>query len=134
MHQAQVSSGPRAGNSRPLAHFVVRYSRNRTLDFSYNLLRTLLPASSSTPPLSALPQLETVYFIQNKLSRIEGLDGVANTLRSLELGGNRIREIKGIEKLVNLEELWLGKNKIRKLEVREGGSRPEKRPPPPAFS
>jgi Leucine-rich repeat (LRR) protein len=123
----------------------------RTLDFSFNLIRTLCPtppasislitdsgptpststspedpSSSSTsassqtsysPPLSNLPNLETVYFIQNKISLIQGLDALGPSLRSLELGGNRIREIKGLDKLVNLEELWLGKNKIRSLEV-----------------
>lgn len=126
---------------------------HRTLDFSFNLIRTLCPTppatistlndtdevpepitaddeaeqpdSSSptcssiyTPPLSHLKHLETVYFIQNKISLIQGLDDLGNSLRSLELGGNRIREIRGLDKLVNLEELWLGKNKIRSLEVR----------------
>ena len=62
-----------------------------SLDFSYNLLRTLLPNGPDSPPLDNLPNLHTVYFIQNKISRIEGLDGLADSLRSLELGGNRIR-------------------------------------------
>ncbi|CDZ96948.1 Protein phosphatase 1, regulatory subunit, and related proteins [Phaffia rhodozyma] len=88
----------------------------RILDLSFNLIRSLNPSSTDPPPLSAFTKLETVYFIQNKISLIEGLEGLGHSLRSLELGGNRIREIRGLDKLVNLEELWLGKNKIRKLE------------------
>lgn len=69
----------------------------RSLDFSFNNLRSLLlPSShpsSATPPLDALTNLEQVYLIQNKISKIEGLtgSGLTNNLKSLELGGNRIR-------------------------------------------
>lgn len=69
----------------------------RSLDFSFNNLRSLLlppsHAAAATPPLEALVKLEQVYLIQNKISRIEGLTGagLAQNLRSLELGGNRIR-------------------------------------------
>jgi Leucine-rich repeat (LRR) protein len=69
----------------------------RSLDFSFNNLRSLLlppsHAAAATPPLEALAKLEQVYLIQNKISRIEGLTGpgLAQNLRSLELGGNRIR-------------------------------------------
>ncbi|KAG1750138.1 L domain-like protein [Suillus lakei] len=81
------------------------------LDFSFNLLRQVPEA------LSHLRSLKTVYFVQNKISKITGLESVGATLRSLELGGNRIRHIEGLDALVNLEELWLGKNKLTKLEV-----------------
>lgn len=57
----------------------------RTLDVSFNLLRAIPPV------IATLPALRTVYFIQNKITRIEGLSAVGRTLRSLELGGNRIR-------------------------------------------
>ena len=77
-----------------------------------------------------------MYFVQNRISRISGLSCVGQSLVSLELGGNRIRvsysvsyglrmkftnvsqTIENLEALENLEELWLGKNKITKLEVR----------------
>ncbi|KAI0691521.1 hypothetical protein C8T65DRAFT_711482 [Cerioporus squamosus] len=65
---------------------------------------------------SHLTSLKTIYFVQNKISHIRNLSGFAATLRSIELGGNRIRQIEGLEALVNLEELWLGKNKITRLE------------------
>lgn len=53
----------------------------------------------------------------NKLKSIAGLKGLTK-LRKIDLGANRIRvmdpdELSG---LVNLEELWLGKNKIEKIQ------------------
>jgi protein phosphatase 1 regulatory subunit 7 len=59
--------------------------QRRVLDVSFNLLRAIPPV------IATLPALETVYFVQNKITRIEGLSAVGRTLRSLELGGNRIR-------------------------------------------
>ncbi len=102
-----------------------------SLDLSYNLIKRIPEELEKH-----LTSLKTVFFVQNKISHIENLAGFAATLRSLELGGNRIRvsdvdltfslrtlsptvfqQIEGLEALVNLEELWLGKNKITKLEV-----------------
>lgn len=76
-----------------------------------------------------------------QISQIEALDNLANTLTSLELGSNRIRvsrilihlllwpgslisflidkyaqHITNLSCLTNLTELWLGRNKISKLE------------------
>ncbi|KAK7033064.1 LRRcap domain-containing protein [Favolaschia claudopus] len=79
------------------------------LDLSFNLIRTVPEA------LQQLPALHTVYFVQNRISKISNLQASVS-LRSLELGGNKIRKIENLESLVNLEELWIGKNKIAKLE------------------
>ncbi|KAK0223142.1 L domain-like protein [Armillaria fumosa] len=76
-----------------------------TLDLSFNLLKHIPDA------LERLANLETVYFVQNRISRIEHL-GMCTKLKSLELGGNRIRDITPLSSLTALEELWLGKNKI----------------------
>lgn len=38
-------------------------------------------------------------------------------IRQLELGSNRIRVIEGLQHLVKLEQLWLGRNKITKIQV-----------------
>ncbi|KIK63124.1 hypothetical protein GYMLUDRAFT_72356 [Collybiopsis luxurians FD-317 M1] len=85
-------------------------SRNLSvLDLSFNLAKSI-PES-----LAQLTSLKTVYFVQNRISKITCLDK-STSLRSLELGGNRIRKIENLDALVNLEELWLGKNKIAKLE------------------
>lgn len=46
-----------------------------------------------------------------------GLKGLSK-LRKIDLGANRIRimEEEELSGLVNLEELWLGKNKIEKIQ------------------
>lgn len=63
-----------------LCHF----HANSVLDFSFNLLRNV------PDRLEYLKSLHTVYFIQNKISKITGLTS-CSSLRSLELGGNKIR-------------------------------------------
>lgn len=76
--------------------------------------------------LSLLPVQPTTYHIvlcelldiaQNKIKTIKGLRHLKH-LRKIDLGANRIRvmEEAELEGLVNLEELWLGKNKIEKIE------------------
>ncbi|KZP31664.1 L domain-like protein [Athelia psychrophila] len=85
-------------------------SKLTVLDLSFNLLKSV------PETLVHLKLLDTVYFVQNRISRISGLESVGATLRSLELGGNKLRRIENLDALVNLEELWLGKNKISKLE------------------
>lgn len=61
---------------------VPRYS---VLDLSFNLLKAI------PDTLHHLSSLKTVYFVQNRISKISGLQGVGATLRSLELGGNKLR-------------------------------------------
>ena len=56
----------------------------RVLDLSFNLLRAV------PDRLECLTSLQTIYFVQNKISKISGLSSCV-TLRSLELGGNKIR-------------------------------------------
>lgn len=87
-------------------------TRNRSLDLSFNNIR-------KAPTLPSLAKLQVLYLVQNKISRVEEgeLDWAADTLTSIELGGNRLRAIENMDKLTKLEELWLGKNKIRALEV-----------------
>ncbi|KAM5538539.1 hypothetical protein V8D89_007872 [Ganoderma adspersum] len=82
-----------------------------TLDLSFNLIKHI-PEELETH----LASLKTIFFVQNRISHIANLGGLAATLRSVELGGNRLRKLEGLEGLVNLEELWVGKNKITKLE------------------
>ena len=56
----------------------------RVLDLSFNLLRAV------PDRLECLTSLQTIYFVQNRISKISGLSSCV-TLRSLELGGNKIR-------------------------------------------
>lgn len=62
----------------------------RTLDLSFNLLRAI-PLG-----LRHLPKLKTVYFVQDRISTISGLESLGATLTSLELGGNKIRVRRGL--------------------------------------
>ncbi len=59
---------------------------HRTLDLSFNMLKHI-PEEFETH----LKALKTIFFVQNKISHIANLAGLSATLRSLELGGNRIR-------------------------------------------
>ncbi|QRW04079.1 protein phosphatase 1 regulatory subunit 7 [Ceratobasidium sp. AG-Ba] len=93
------------------------------LDLYDNRLKSVGGALDNLKDLKGVPtglerhtQLHTIYFVQNKITKMSGLQGLGGTLRSLELGGNRIRSIENLEGLGNLEELWLGKNKITKLQ------------------
>jgi len=54
------------------------------LDLSFNLLRAVPDG------LGQLQELCTLYFVQNRISTISNLEFSVN-LRSLELGGNKIR-------------------------------------------
>lgn len=102
----------------------------RSLDFSFNSIRHI-------SHLSHLAKLHTLYLVQNKISRVRPGDldvPLGSNLKSLELGGNRLRvsiiseqismfnitiqTLENIDHLSQLEELWVGKNKITKLEVR----------------
>lgn len=89
--------------------FVRPYGALTKLDFSYNQLRHVTGLDSLAPTLKEL------YLVENKLKVVEGLDKLVN-LELLELGGNRLRKIDtGLENLVNLRQLWLGKNKIVRI-------------------
>jgi len=77
------------------------------LDLSFNKIRSM-------EPLKGCPfaRLEQLYLSSNKITDVEGIFHLTS-LKLLELGSNRIRTVPAeIAELVNLEELWLGKNKI----------------------
>lgn len=79
------------------------------LDLSFNKIRSIPPDLATNHP-----KLKDLYFVENKISKIQGVSGL-QYLRNIELGGNRIRVIEGLENLPSLEQLWLGKNKITSL-------------------
>jgi len=81
-----------------------------TLDLSFNKIRTTTYLGSC--PFSDLSML---YLSSNKIEEMQGLFHLTN-LKMLELGSNRIRVVPPeTENLVNLEQLWLGKNKISSM-------------------
>lgn len=78
-----------------------------TLDLSFNKIR-------STAYLGSCPfeNLGKLYLSSNKIEDMQGVFHFTK-LKMLELGSNRLREVPAdLGNLVNLEELWLGKNKI----------------------
>ena len=69
-----------------------------------------------------LPFFSSLFYFcidlaNNKLKTLAGLKGLTK-LRKIDLGANRIRimDADELSGLVNLEELWLGKNKIEKIQ------------------
>ncbi|CAD6984608.1 unnamed protein product [Tilletia controversa] len=113
--------------ARTLKHLTLRANLLRKLPASshFELMTELTNLDLHVSNVSHLSRCHTLYFVQNKIGRIreEDFQGpIAESLTSLELGGNRLRAIEHIDCLTKLEELWLGKNKISKLENISGFS------------
>lgn len=83
------------------------FERLKSLDLSFNDLKKM-------DGIGHLVNLTDLYFVQNRIRKIEGLEKLSK-LRNLELGGNKVTEIEGLEQCTGLEELWLGKNRITEL-------------------
>lgn len=117
--------------------------RLRSLDLSFNKFKEVRE-------LDGMQLLQELFLASNRLQSTRGL-GVLTSLRKLDLGSNRIRvrpppgsmppprrrvcdshvqAIEGLEPLEQLEELWLGKNKISRIEVSLAASAS---PPPNAL-
>lgn len=63
----------------------------RSLDLSFNLLRSVAPLDDASPTSAYhYPHLTHLYLIQNKLTQIQGVRD-RTSLTYLEYGGNRIR-------------------------------------------
>lgn len=62
------------------------YDMDSTLDLSFNNIR-------HPPNLPSQTQIKTLYLVQNKIAKIEEgeLDWSEGSMKSLELGGNRLR-------------------------------------------
>ncbi|KAJ8097103.1 hypothetical protein POJ06DRAFT_262526 [Lipomyces tetrasporus] len=78
------------------------------LDLSFNKIRRIRHVSH-------LKNVRNLYFVQNKITKIENLDGLKE-LVNLELGGNRLRDLENLDSLTGLRQLWVGKNKITRLQ------------------
>lgn len=89
----------------------------RHLDVSFNKLRSLSVGGGESDHgiLDHLPSLEELYSSGNKIKDIPNMR--SDRLRILELGDNRIERIDNLGGLGNLQQLWLGKNKIADMGV-----------------
>lgn len=82
------------------------------LDLSFNKIRSCESLGSCQ-----FENLERLYLSSNKISDIEGVFHFKK-LTLLELGSNRIRAMPlELGQLVNLQQLWLGKNRITSFSI-----------------
>lgn len=56
--------------------------------------------------------LKELYVSKNEVSKIEEIEHF-HQLQILELGSNKLRVMENLQTLVNLQELWLGRNRIK---------------------
>eukprot|EP00246_Nothoceros_aenigmaticus_P000722 TRINITY_DN10950_c0_g1_i1.p1 TRINITY_DN10950_c0_g1~~TRINITY_DN10950_c0_g1_i1.p1 ORF type:complete len:330 (+),score=69.67 TRINITY_DN10950_c0_g1_i1:247-1236(+) len=89
---------------------LLRFTQLLLLDVSFNELRSLVGLRQA-PKI-----LEELYVSKNELVVIEELDHLRE-LRILELGSNNIRLLDGLNSLAKLTELWLGRNRIRDVNL-----------------
>lgn len=66
--------------------------------------------------LGPLANLRDLWLANNMIRRIKPVLTGCVTLRTLELGANRIKTIEHLEMLTTLENLWLGKNRISQIQ------------------
>lgn len=87
---------------QPLCHL----TQLLELDMSFNSVRDL-------SGLEQLSGLKSLYLANNRIHHIKHLPIPNTTLKVLEMGSNQLREIsEEVNELKELEELWLGRNKI----------------------
>ncbi len=53
-----------------------------------------------------------MWLNENLIETIKGFDKIGRNLLELHLGNNRIRRLRGLDALVNLEKLWVDENRI----------------------
>merc|ERR1712166_462782 len=63
--------------------------------------------------VSGMDKLEILSLGRNQIKKIEGLDGVVDTLQELWISYNIIEKLNGVEKLKNLKVLWMSNNKVK---------------------
>lgn len=69
---------------------------------------------TSVAPLEHLSALEDLDLYDNRISKIEGLNGLSH-LKSLDLSFNLLRRIENLDQLISLNTLYLIQNKVRFL-------------------
>lgn len=80
------------------------------LDVSFNKISSMKGIAEVTDKLKEL------YLSNNAVVEIVEVEHLKE-LQILELGANRVREMNGIQNLTQLKELWLGKNRIKTVDM-----------------
>ncbi|RDY00858.1 Protein phosphatase 1 regulatory subunit 7, partial [Mucuna pruriens] len=79
-------------------------------DVSYNAISSLHGVSRVSTTLKEL------YVSKNEVPKIEEIDHF-HQLQLLELGSNKLRVMENLQNLTNLQELWLGRNRIKAVNL-----------------
>lgn len=66
--------------------------------------------------MGTLVNLQDLWFASNAIKKIRPCLVGCTSLRTLELGFNRVKRIENLESLTTLQNLWLGRNRIRTIE------------------
>jgi Leucine-rich repeat (LRR) protein len=115
------------GNLENLERLVLSNNGLKTLPDSFSNLKKLESLHLAKNHFESIPQcvfeLESLSFLDFTSNDLESLDrrlkNLCKTLRNLHVYDNLICELDGqlISSLVNLEEFWFGKNKIKVIPV-----------------
>ncbi|KAL1189198.1 phosphatase 1 regulatory inhibitor subunit PPP1R7-like protein [Cardamine amara subsp. amara] len=82
------------------------FSKLLVFDISFNEITSLQGLSKASSILKEL------YVSKNEVNKIMEIEHL-HDLQILELGSNRLRVMENLENFTNLEELWLGRNRIK---------------------
>ncbi|CAN8252372.1 unnamed protein product [Cochlearia groenlandica] len=85
---------------------VAIFSKLLVFDISFNEITSLQGLSKATSSLKEL------YVSKNEVNKIVEIEHL-HDLQILELGSNRLRVMENMENFTKLEELWLGRNRIK---------------------
>lgn len=83
-----------------------------SLSLAHNELRS---ARTALAGLSALPLLRRLDLSYNYLTHMRGANAMLGNIKVLILSGNRIRTVKGLDRLYSLERLSLDQNNLKDL-------------------
>ncbi|CDP03273.1 unnamed protein product [Coffea canephora] len=79
-------------------------------DVSFNEIPTLQGLSKVSTTLREL------YVSKNEVTKMEEIDHF-HALQILELGSNNLRVMENLQNLINLQELWLGRNRFKTVNL-----------------
>ncbi|XAR67044.1 hypothetical protein NMG60_11013457 [Bertholletia excelsa] len=89
---------------------VAIFRRLLVFDVSFNEISSLNGLSKVSNMLKEL------YVSKNEVTKMEEIDHFHDLL-ILELGSNKLRVMENLQNLTNLQELWLGRNRIRAINL-----------------
>lgn len=88
------------------------------MDASLSTLKKCKKLSLSTnqidkiTSISGMDNLQILSVGRNNIKKVEGLDGVVDTLEQLWISYNLVEKLAGVEKLKNLTTLYMSNNKV----------------------